>query len=104
MSIFQLIAPADKERARTVSRRRLGGEDVGRVEYTGLRKDGNTFPVSIRAVQMRRDGAVVGQRGIILDVTELSGQKRGQRNTRTRSRYSTVSSKKETEPLMCSHL
>ena len=77
MSIFQLIAPADKERARTVSRRRLGGEDVGRVEYTGLRKDGNTFPVSIRAVQMRRDGAVVGQRGIILDVTELKRAEEG---------------------------
>jgi len=91
---FKLIAPADKERARTVSRRRLGGEDVGRVEYTGLRKDGNTFPVSIRAVQMRRDGAVVGQRGIILDVTELKRAEEGSKNTRTRSRYSTVSSKK----------
>jgi PAS domain S-box-containing protein len=70
ISIFQLIAPADLERARAVFHRRLGGEDVGRVEYTGLRKDGSTFPVSIRAVQMRRDGAIVGQRGIILDITE----------------------------------
>jgi len=71
MSIFQLIAPADKERARAVFHRRMDGEDVGRVEYTGLRKDGSTFPVSIRAVQMKREGAVVGQRGIILDITEL---------------------------------
>ena len=70
MSIFQLVTDADKERARTVFHRRLGGEDVGRVEYTGLRKDGGTFPVAIRAVQMRRDGAVVGQRGILLDITE----------------------------------
>jgi len=69
-SIFQLIAPADRRRAHAVFRRRMGGEDVGRVEYSGLRKDGSTFPVSIRAVLMRRDGAVVGMRGIIVDVTE----------------------------------
>ena len=41
------------------------------MEYTGLRKDGSTFPISVRAALMRRDGAVVGLRGVILDVTEL---------------------------------
>ena len=71
MSIFQMVVPADAERARAVFRRRMGGEDVGGVEYAGLRKDGSTFPISIRAVQMKRDGTVVGQRGVILDVTEL---------------------------------
>jgi len=71
ISIFQLIAPADLERARTASRRRMDGEDVGRAEYTGLRKDGSTFPVSAIGVPIRRDGAVVGQRGVILDMTEL---------------------------------
>jgi PAS domain S-box-containing protein len=71
MSIFQLIAPADNERAHAVFRRRMGGEDVGRVEYSGLRKDGSTFPVSIRAALMRRDGAVVGMRGIIVDIADF---------------------------------
>jgi PAS domain S-box-containing protein len=32
MPIFQLIAPADKERARAVFHRRMDGEDVGRIE------------------------------------------------------------------------
>ena len=70
ISIFQLIAPADSKRARAVFRRRMRGEDVGRVRYAGLRKDGSTFPMSIRAGPMRQDGAVVGLRGVILDFTE----------------------------------
>jgi PAS domain S-box-containing protein len=71
MSIFQLIAPADLKRARAVFRRRMRGEEIGRVEYSGLRKDGSTFPISIRSALMKHDGAVVGQRGVILDFTEL---------------------------------
>ena len=71
MSIFQLIAPADLKRARAVFRRRMRGEEIGRVEYSGLRKDGSTFPISIRSALMKQAGAVVGQRGVILDFTEL---------------------------------
>jgi two-component sensor histidine kinase len=41
------------------------------MEYTGRRKNGSTFPISVRAVTMSRDGNVVGLRGVILDVTEL---------------------------------
>jgi len=79
MSLFQLIAPADRKRARRVFRRRMAGEDIGRVEYTGLRKDKKTFPIAIRAVIIRRDGAVGGLRGVILDTTEL---KRAEEQTR----------------------
>ncbi len=71
MTVFQLIAPAERERARAVFRQRGGGDDIGRVEYPGLRKDGSTFPLSVRAALIRRDGAVVGVRYVILDVTEL---------------------------------
>jgi PAS domain S-box-containing protein len=70
MSIFQLIAPADLKRARATFRRRMRGEDVGALEHTGLRKDGSTYPISIRSVPMKQDAAVVGQRGIIIDITE----------------------------------
>ena len=70
MSVFQLIVPADKEQARAVFLRRMNGEDIGRMEYTGLRKNGSTFHISIRAVMIRQDAAVVGLRGVIVDVTE----------------------------------
>jgi PAS domain S-box-containing protein len=70
MSLFQLIAPADRRRARAVFRRRMRGEEVGRVEYTGLRKDGSTFNLAARSALIKQAGAVVGQRGVMLDVTE----------------------------------
>jgi len=70
MSIFQLAAPADRERASAMFRWRGGGDNVGRVEYTGLRKDGSTFPLSNLGVPIMRDGAVVGVRGIAIDITE----------------------------------
>ena len=77
MPIFQLIAPADKERARAVFHRRMDGEDAGRMEYTGLRKDGSTFPVSALGAPIRRDGAVVGVRGIAVDNTERKQAEEG---------------------------
>ena len=71
ISIFQLIAREDLKRARAVFRRRMRGEDVGRVGYTGLRKDGSTFPISIRSALMKQGDAVIGQRGVVLDFTDL---------------------------------
>jgi PAS domain S-box len=48
----------------------MRGEEIGRVEYSGLRKDGSTFNMAARSALMRRDGAVVGQRGVLVDITE----------------------------------
>ncbi|MGZ4847761.1 MAG: PAS domain S-box protein, partial [Halobacteriota archaeon] len=68
MSLLQLIAPADRERMSTVSERE-SWERVW-VEFTALRKDGSTFPLSVRGVPIMRDGALVGIRGIAIDITE----------------------------------
>jgi PAS domain S-box-containing protein len=70
MSIFHVVTAADKERARAVFRRRTSLDSVGRMEYTGLRKDGSTFPVAAHGAPIRRDGALVGVRGIVVDITE----------------------------------
>ena len=84
ISVFQLIAPADLKRARAVFPRRMSGEDVGRVEYAGLRKDGSTFNMAARSALMRRDGAVVGQRGVMLDITEQKlAEQRAKEHTHT---------------------
>jgi len=84
MSVFQLIVPADLKRARAVFHRRMRGEDVGSVEYTGLRKDKSTFNMATRSALMRRDGAVVGQRGVMLDITEQKlAEQRAKEHTHT---------------------
>ena len=70
MTAFDLLAPDDRNRGREVFRQRMDTQRLGWVVYTGRRKDGSTFPISVRAVPIRRDGAVVGVRGIIVDVTE----------------------------------
>jgi PAS domain S-box-containing protein len=70
MSLFQLIAPADRRRARALFRRSMRGDDVGRVEFSGRRKDGSTYPISIRSALIKKDGVVIGQRGVIVDITE----------------------------------
>ncbi len=69
MSLFQVIAPADRERIGTILSERASWEDLW-VELTALRKDGSTFPLSVRGVPIMRDGAVVGIRGIAVDITE----------------------------------
>jgi PAS domain S-box-containing protein len=70
MTLFDLFVPEERDRSRGVFRRRMEFQELGWVPYTGLHKDGSTFPVSVRAVPIRLDGAIVGMRGIIVDVTE----------------------------------
>jgi PAS domain S-box/PAS domain S-box len=84
MSIFQLVTGADKERAREVFRRRTSVVGVGRMEYNGLRKDGSMFPLSVRGAPIERDGAVVGVRGVVVDISDRkSAEERAKKHTHT---------------------
>jgi PAS domain S-box-containing protein len=69
MTVFDVLVPEDRDRGRSVFRQRMNAQQLGWVEYTGLRKDGSTFSISLRAVPIRKDGAPVGVRGIIVDST-----------------------------------
>jgi PAS domain S-box-containing protein len=70
MTLFDMLEPDDRNRGRKVFRERIDDQRLGWVEYTGLRKDDTTFPISVRAVPIRRDGTALGVRGIIVDITE----------------------------------
>ena len=70
MTVFQLITPTDLDQGGTAYRQRTSGDDIGPKEYTGLRKDRSTFPVSNLGAPIRRDGAIVGVRGVSIDISE----------------------------------
>lgn len=69
MTVFDVLAADDPGRSREVFHQRMDSQRLRWGEYTGLRKDNTTFPISVRAIPIRRDGTADGVRGIIVDVT-----------------------------------
>jgi PAS domain S-box-containing protein len=82
---LRLIAPEDRERAKLNIQRRLNGEGVDSTEYTALRKNGERYPVAVRATPIIREGVPVGMRGILVDLTE---QKRVERALKEEKEFS----------------
>ncbi len=70
ITTFGTVIPEDRDRVKENFQRVLNGEELGGVEYTGLRKDGSTFPVLTFAAPIIRDGQPVGLRGVTIDITE----------------------------------
>ncbi|MFW6437516.1 MAG: PAS domain S-box protein [Armatimonadota bacterium] len=66
----QMIAPAERERAKRNFRRRRGGEVIANSEYEMLAADGTTFPAIIYADAIIRDGQFFGVRGTIADISD----------------------------------
>lgn len=67
----QVIAPQDRARLAEDAQRLLNGEQGnGRGEYLGRRRDGSEVPIFIRAATMKRQGVIVGFRGVVIDLTE----------------------------------
>lgn len=67
---FDVLAPEDRERAKENALRRFHGENIGAVEYRGLKKDGSTFPVLYHNDPIINQNVIEGVRGIIVDLTE----------------------------------
>ncbi len=70
VNIAQLMIPEDRKRVQKNMERLLAGEPLGRIEYTSLRKDGSTFPISTYASPIMSKGQVVGARGVAIDISE----------------------------------
>ncbi len=67
---IEMLVPEDRPRARAAMEERIRGKDVGAAEYTGLRKDGTTFPVLFHAATILKGDEPVGLRGLLVDLTE----------------------------------
>jgi PAS domain S-box-containing protein len=70
LHILDLIVPEDRERARSNIEERIQDKKKAAAKYHALRKDGTVFPVLIHANAIRKDGKIVGLRGVIVDLTE----------------------------------
>ena len=70
LSSYDMIIPADRDRAKENVIKILSGQQTGTNEYTALRKDGTTFPVSIYSAPIFREGKPIGLRGFVIDITD----------------------------------
>jgi diguanylate cyclase (GGDEF)-like protein/PAS domain S-box-containing protein len=70
LNIFDLVTPDDRNKLLMRIKEKLHGIDRGYLDYQALRKDGSTFYAMGFTMPMTVNGASVGVRGFILDITE----------------------------------
>ncbi len=71
ITISDVIAPEDRIKAYMALQSILKGQKTEGSEYTGLRKDGTTFPIIVYTAAIVQDGRVTGGRGTIVDISRL---------------------------------
>ena len=86
VNVFSFLAPEECERAAADTRRVMGGEDRPGTEYTAMRSDGTRFSALVHANRAMRDGALVGLRGIFIDITPRKKMEEALRESEARTR------------------
>ncbi len=69
INVLSTVAPQDREKAKENTIKRLQGIKENYTEYSGLKRDGTQFPMLLQSSVIIRDGAPVGFRGVIVDLT-----------------------------------
>lgn len=83
--VFEFIAARDRNSATERFARIVKGEDLGPQEYLMQRRDGTTFPALVHSLAVRREGVLVGIRGVVFEISE---RKRAERAlTESERRY-----------------
>lgn len=70
VNALQLVVPEDRDRVAGNIQKILMNNTSMSDDFTALRKDGGTFPISVHAAPVVRNKKPVGLRGIIIDLTE----------------------------------
>ncbi len=70
LNVLDMVAPEDVDRARENISLLYRGIGEGSHEYTALRKDGTTFPVMVYSNVVKKEGAPVGLRGVVVDISK----------------------------------
>ena len=69
--VLQVIAPEDHEKTLKNIASVLEGEDIGGIEYTGVRKDGSAFPFMAYTTPVVSENEDIRLRSIIVDISDL---------------------------------
>jgi PAS domain S-box-containing protein len=83
---FDVLVPSDRPRAEAAFKKRMEGGDPGVTEYTGVRKDGTTFPMLFHAVLAWEGDRPVGIRGVVIDITDRKRAEEGLRQSEEKFR------------------
>ena len=67
--VYQMIAPADRDRARLAVRRLWGGSDQITLEIDVLTRAGSSFPTLCHAAPIVASGRICGLRAVLFDIT-----------------------------------
>ncbi|MCB9208336.1 MAG: PAS domain S-box protein [Ignavibacteriales bacterium] len=70
INAIEVIVPEDREKLKENFKRVFTTKSNSSNEYTGIRKDGSTFPIIISSSLIIKDNIPIGVRGIIIDITE----------------------------------
>ncbi|MEZ7198216.1 PAS domain S-box protein [Pseudodesulfovibrio karagichevae] len=71
LTLTDIIHQDSIHRLRHNLARLLSGQDFENQEYIAMRKGGATLPIKVYSQPIRRDGAIVGVRGMVIDVSEI---------------------------------
>ncbi|HSA96998.1 MAG TPA: PAS domain S-box protein [Acidobacteriota bacterium] len=84
ITVFDIVAPSDLERARENLARALEKGDTGAVEFCIVRKDGTSFPALTHGSAILRDETVMGVRGVVFDISDLKKTEQALRESEQR--------------------
>ncbi len=70
LHVLDTLIPEDRDRARRNIEKRFRSDALTAQEYTGLRKDGTTFPMLLHANPIMENQQVCGLRGVVVDITD----------------------------------
>jgi PAS domain S-box-containing protein len=66
----KMFPPEEIEKVLNSRKRTVENNDIRRVEFNAIKKDGSVFPIMINTVPIIIDGKVAGTRGIIVDISD----------------------------------
>jgi len=85
-NVLMMLAAEDRKRARENIERVAHGCSPESEEYTGLRRDGTTFPIALYSSPVLKEEKPVGLRGLVIDLTDLKATEQELRESEQRLR------------------